>query len=228
MELMGEVPMRWVWSFSWMTIAFTLLLGCPYYDEDDRCGPHMVYNKDAHVCLCDAQSVPVAGGCSPCASGRVVMGTKCVCPAGSQENAAGACEVVAGLGDACDAANTCKSTIYSYCAIPVGAASGTCTKKCSKDDDCDGTYTCADWESTPFCKLFMGVGASCTMPGVSDPGCTHDADLCFMGQCFVRGCTATPGHATDSCPKDRKCCDVSAFAPGIATACVALSSAVCQ
>jgi len=212
---------------AWLMFALAVLQGCAYYDESDRCGPHMVYNKDAHVCFCDAESVSVAGGCSPCAAGLVPMSGKCACPAGTQQNDAGACQAVAGLGDPCDATNPCNGAVYNHCAISGGASAGTCTKTCTKDDECDGAYTCADWEPTPFCKLFKGVGTTCSIPGTSDPVCTTDADYCFMGQCFVRGCAVTAGHAKDSCPKDRKCCDVSALAPGVSTACVALESKVC-
>jgi hypothetical protein len=213
---------------AWVMFVLGALQGCVYYDESDKCGPHMVYNKDAHVCFCDAQSVSVAGGCSPCAAGLVPMGGKCACPAGAQQDDAGACQAVAGLGDPCDAMHPCNGTVYSHCAISDGASGGTCTKTCAKDDDCDAAYTCADWESTPFCKIFKGVGTTCSIPGTSDPVCTADADYCFMGQCFVRNCAVTAGHAKDSCPRDRKCCDVSALAPGAATACVALDSQVCQ
>ena len=222
-------------SFVWNMFALGVLQGCVYYDESDKCGPHMVYDKDAHLCFCDAQSVAVAGGCSPCAAGLVPMAGKCACPAGTQQNDAGACEavaglaVVAGLGEPCDATNPCTGAAYGHCAMSVGARGGTCTNTCTKDDDCDGDYTCADWESTPYCKLFKGVGALCSVPGTSDPVCTEDADYCFMGQCSVRGCTVTAGHTMDSCPKDRKCCDVSQLgAPGVSTACVQLGSGVCQ
>jgi hypothetical protein len=212
----------------WVLFGLAALQGCLYYDEHDRCGPYMLYNEDAHLCFCDAQSVSVPGGCSPCASGHVPMGNKCGCPVGMQESASGACEAVAGQGDACDETNPCKDAVYDYCAILEGASAGTCTNTCAKDDDCDSAYTCADWESTPYCKLFNGVGATCSMPGLSDPVCMPAADYCFMGQCFVRGCTATAEHALDSCPKDRKCCDVSFLKmPDVSTACVALSSTVC-
>ena len=212
----------------WLIVGLAALQGCFYYDENDRCGPHMIYSQDAHLCLCDAQSAPVPGGCSPCAKDHVPMGGMCVCPPSTQENAAGACEAVAGQGDACSAEHPCKDAVYSHCAIPDGASEGTCTNTCTKDDDCDVAYTCADWEPEPYCKLFDGVGTTCTMPGPSDPVCMPAADYCFMGQCFVRGCTVTDGHALDSCPKDRKCCDVVFLAlPGVTTACVALSSSVC-
>ena len=212
----------------WLLFGVLTLQGCLYYDEDDRCGPNMSYNKDAHVCLCDAQSVAVPGGCSPCAADHVPMGGKCVCPAGTQQSASGACEVVAGQGDPCDATNPCNDAVYNYCAILDGASTGTCTNTCAKDDDCDSAYTCADWEPKPYCRLFDGVGTTCSMPGPSDPVCMPAADYCFMGQCFVRGCTVTAEHALDSCPKDRKCCDIAYLnLPDVPTACVALSSAVC-
>jgi hypothetical protein len=76
---------------------------------------------------------------------------------------------------------------------------------------------------------FKGVGTACSQPGPDDPVCDGDADYCFMGQCFLRGCTVTDEHATDDCPPDRKCCDVSGLGvPGVTTACVALTSTVCQ
>ena len=189
----------------------------------------MVFSADAHVCLCDGKSIKVAGACERCPKGRMPAGDKCVCPAGMQEGADGTCTEISGLGDACDATHPCGDAVYDYCAMQPDASEGICTKRCTTDDDCDETYTCADWEATPYCRQFTGVGTACSMPGPDDPVCDADADYCFMGQCFVRSCTVSEDHAKDDCPRDRKCCDVGFLnAPGVTTACVALSSMVCK
>jgi hypothetical protein len=201
---------------------------CIYYDENDKCGQHMLYNKDAHLCLCDGESISVGGACQPCGDGRVPLSNKCVCPSGTQENAAKACEPIKGLGDACASGADCAHPVYSYCAIAAGKSAGTCTNRCTRDDECAVEQTCADWEATPHCMKFASVAATCSTPGLGDPACSADADLCFMGQCFVRACTVTDGHKTDDCPRDRKCCDVSSLKlANAATACVLLSSSLC-
>ena len=208
--------------------ALLMLYAC-YYDEEHRCGENMVFNADAHICLCDAKSIKSGGGCKRCPSGLEPAGDKCVCPAGMHQDDAGMCEETLGLGDTCDNDHPCTDAIYDYCAMQPDASEGTCTKRCTKDADCDETYTCADWEDMPYCKLFAGVGTSCTMPGPDDPVCDGDAHFCFMGQCFVTGCKPSDKHETDDCPKDRKCCDVAALTMGaVPTACVALTSMVCQ
>jgi hypothetical protein len=209
--------------------VFAALQACVYYDAKDKCGPHMVYSAEAHVCLCDEGSVLDGGGCKPCGDGRVPLENACVCPGGTEESESGACEPVAGLGDACDGPDACKHPVYSYCAITAGASAGTCTNPCASDDDCAADQTCADWEPTPYCTSFASAGLTCSAPGLGDPLCGADADYCFMGQCFVRACTVTEDHATDDCPKDRKCCDVSFLGlPDAQTACVLLSSELCQ
>jgi hypothetical protein len=189
----------------------------------------MRYSEDAHVCLCDERSAPVAGGCEPCAQDREPRDGECVCRQGTRAGEGGTCEAIVGLGDACDAANACEHPVYDFCASANGESTGTCTQRCKGDPDCDTGYTCADWLREPYCKQFTGVGDVCSSPGPDDPVCSGEADYCFMGQCFVRGCTVTDGHQTDDCPANRKCCDVSGLSlPGVSTACVALTSTVCQ
>lgn len=208
--------------------AQLILHACIYYDSENRCGPNMVFNAEAHVCLCDEKSIKVAGACQRCAEGREPVADKCACPTGMKESDDGQCKAVAGLGDACDAAHSCDDAVYDYCALREDGT-GTCTKRCTHDDDCDAAYTCADWEATPYCRQFAGVGTSCSMPGLGDSACGAEADYCFMGQCFVRQCTPTESHATDDCPRDRKCCDVSFLnLPGVMSACVAVDSTVCK
>jgi len=209
-------------------MAQLILHACLYYDGDEKCGPNMVFSAEAHICLCDENSIKVAGGCQPCEGERVPVAGKCACPEGTKETDSGECNPVAGLGDACDASSSCDDDVYNYCASkPDGG--GICTKRCTNDDDCDATYTCADWEDEPYCRQFVGAGLTCSMPGPDDSVCSGDADYCFMGQCFVRQCTPTPEHATDDCPRDRKCCDVAFLnVPGVMSACVALDSTVCK
>jgi hypothetical protein len=198
-------------------------------DASNKCGPHMHFSKAAHVCLCDASSVPVAGGCKPCADDRQPQDSECVCRKGTREGADGSCEPVGGLGVACDGEHVCEDPIYSHCALSEGAKAGTCAQPCAADADCDAGYTCADWLAQPYCRQFTAAGAACVEPGPDDPACNGDADYCFMGQCFVRGCTVTDEHEADDCPSGRKCCDVSALgAPGVSTACVLSTSGLCQ
>ena len=204
------------------------LVGCLYYDSSERCGPHMVLNPDAHICVCDEQSVRVPGGCEPCPKGREPNADKCICPAGTKEDDSGDCATISGRGDACDESSPCGDAVYDFCAVEPDATEGVCTKRCETDGDCDETDTCADWAASPYCKAFVGVAVMCSMPGLEDDACGGDADYCFMGQCFVRQCEPTPEHAKDDCPRGRKCCDVSFLGmPDVQTACVAAESTVC-
>src|SRR6476469_7194655 len=87
---------------------------CIYYNEDDKCGRHMLYSKEAHLCLCDEESIRVGGACTPCGEGRVPLSNECVCPSGTEENADKECEAIKGLGDACATSGDCAHPVYSY------------------------------------------------------------------------------------------------------------------
>lgn len=211
-------------TVSIVTLGMQLLLhACAYYDPDDKCGPNMVFNEDAHICVCDSDSIKVGGGCDRCPEGKEPAGDKCACPAGMKEDEDGECAKIPGLGDACEESSECEDPVYDYCGKQGDDTAGICTEQCENDGDCDDTYTCADWEATPYCRQFTSVAAACTNDGPDDPACDGDADYCFRGQCYVRGCTPTPDHATDDCPRDRKCCDVSAIVSGVDTACMPLA-----
>ncbi|HEX3760708.1 MAG TPA: hypothetical protein VHW23_18465 [Kofleriaceae bacterium] len=170
----------------------------------------MTYLEAAGACVCDADAIPVTGGCQRCAADEVVAAGKCACPSGETKNALGVCATVAGLGDACDTATApCTDATYSYCATKGSATAGTCTKACTSNADCDAAYTCATWEAQPYCRTFEGLGDSCT----SQADCTGDAQFCDTFQthsCIVAGCSLT----ADDCPRGQTCCDFSGFGLG--------------
>jgi hypothetical protein len=201
-----------------VTLCATLIAiaasGC-VYDSSERCGPAMTFVEAVNACVCDANAVPVPGGCQACAPDEVPSGGECACAAGQTKSADNVCVAVAGLGDPCNATTApCTDTTYSFCAIKSGGTAGTCTKACGSNDDCSTAYTCATWESHPFCRTFEGFGASCAGPA----DCTGDAAFCdsFMTHtCIVAGCSLT----ANECPRGTMCCDLSRF--GLGTLCAA-------
>jgi hypothetical protein len=183
------------------------------YDADARCGPAMTYVAAAHACACDSDAIAVAGGCQPCAADEVVAAGACACAAGQTKNADNLCVTVAGLGDACDTQTSpCTDATYSYCATKGGGTAGTCTNPCASNADCGAAYTCATWETPPYCRTFDGVGAACS----SSADCTEDAQYCDTFQshtCVRQGCSL----ALDDCERGTMCCDFSSF--GLGTLC---------
>ena len=187
-----------------------LALGACLYDADHRCGPAMTFVDAANACVCNANAVPVQGGCQVCAADEVVSSDKCACPPGQSKNADNLCTNSA-LGRACDTAtNPCTDAVYSYCAVKHGGTAGTCTNRCTSNADCSAVYTCAKWEAQPYCRTFDGFGASCT----ATPDCTGDTNFCDTFQthrCGIQGCSLT----LQDCPRDTLCCDFSQFSLGM-------------
>jgi hypothetical protein len=173
----------------------------------------MTYAEAAKACVCDSNAVAVPGGCQVCAADEVPVSGKCDCAAGQTKNADHVCVTVAGLGDACDTGtSSCTSAQYSYCAASGAGTAGTCTNQCTTDNDCDSSYTCADWKSPAYCRTFTGVGDACA----SSADCTRDAKYCDTFQthtCVVSNCSLTD----NDCPRGSMCCDFSAF--GLGTLC---------
>ena len=174
----------------------------------------MVYVAAAAACVCEPNAIAVSGGCQPCAADEIVAGAACACAPGKTKSADNRCVTVAGLGDACDTATApCTDATYSYCAAGDAGTAGTCTNRCAGDSDCDSVYTCATWESAPYCRTFTGAGASCA----SDADCVDDAKWCDIyktHKCVVQGCSLTQRD----CPRDTQCCDLSGY--GFGTLCV--------
>ena len=195
-----------------MAVAM-LALGACVYDASQRCGAAMTFVEAANSCVCIPGAVAVRGGCQACAADEVAVDGKCGCAAGQTKSTAGVCVTVAGLGDPCDAdAAPCTDATYSYCAMRAGETTGTCTKRCAANADCDGAYTCATWDAEPACKRFEGVGEACT----SAADCTGDANFCDTLQthsCGIAGCSLTENN----CPRGTMCCDFSAY--GLGTLC---------
>src|SRR3954468_17713942 len=164
-------------------------IGACVYDADHRCGPALTYAPAVKACVCDSNAAAVPGGCQVCAADEVPVAGKCGCAAGQTKNADNVCAAVTGLGDSCDtAAAPCTSTEYPYCAVRGAGTAGTCTKRCTTDNDCAAVYTCADWEAQPYCRTFDGVGDPCG----SSADCTRDAKYCDTFQthtCVVQGCS---------------------------------------
>ena len=192
-------------------VAFAALVGLAtgacLYNADQPCGPAMHFVEVANACACDSNAIAVRGGCKACAADEVAAGGACACPAGQTKNASNVCVTVAGLGDACDTTSApCTDAVYSYCATRGNGTSGTCTKACANNADCDAAYTCATWEAHPYCRTFSGVGMSCSMP--SD--CTGDAMSCdtfSTHSCVVTGCDLVK----NDCPRGQTCTDLSSF-----------------
>jgi hypothetical protein len=201
-----------LWRRMSSTLLFATLIGSAIgaclYDAEQRCGPAMQFVEAANACVCDSNAIAVAGGCKPCADDEVATGGACACPAGQTKNESNVCVTVAGLGDACDTASApCNDAVYSYCATNGSGTSGTCTRACASNADCDAAYTCATWEALPYCRAYRGVGASCTTPA----DCTGDAKFCDTFQthsCVVSGCDL----GKNDCPRGTTCTDLSMFA----------------
>lgn len=182
------------------------------YDSSDRCGPAMSYVAASNSCVCDADAIAVPGGCQRCAADEVALGGKCGCAAGQTKDANNLCVTVAGLGDPCTTSADCTDSTYSFCAKGSGGSAGTCTKTCDADADCGAAYTCATWESKPYCRTFEGYHDSCT----TSADCTGDAKYCDTFQthtCIVSGCSLSDSD----CPRGTMCCDFSGY--GLGTLC---------
>jgi hypothetical protein len=190
-----------------------LITGACLYDPDHRCGPAMMFVEAANACVCNSNAIPVPGGCQPCAPDEVAVAGKCGCAAGQTKSANNVCVAVAGLGDACNTTSApCTDTTYSYCAVRGSGTSGTCTRTCSNNADCDSTYTCATWDAHPYCRTFDGAGKSCS----TSNDCSGDATYCdayMTHTCVVSGCSVSDNN----CPRGTACCDLSRF--GIGTLC---------
>jgi hypothetical protein len=188
----------------------TTSTGCLDSFLEPACGSYMYYDPEVAACLCDDNAIPVPLGCQPCAADEVVVGTQCACPPGQTKDAADLCVAVPGLGDTCDETHPCTDAVYDTCA-ETSVDAYTCTHACGIDDDCPAAYTCADWESAPYCREFTGVGNACAGPA----DCAGlDADFCAQGLCVVDGCTV----GVEECPRGMACCDLSEF--GIGTLCI--------
>jgi hypothetical protein len=188
--------------------------GC-VYDTSERCGPAMELDATLDVCVCAPNAVVTGLGCTACTVDEVVVNGACGCAPGSTKNSDNVCARVAGLGDSCDSATPCTDAKYSFCAPTTGgvATSNTCTQACSSDADCDSAYTCATWETQPYCREFEGVGKTCS--SAADCAGT-DAMFCDTFQshtCIVNGCSLS----ANECPKGTMCCDFSSF--GLGTLC---------
>lgn len=184
--------------------------GC-VYDADDRCGTAMHYDAALIACVCDDDAIATATGCTPCAADEVVAGGACACPPGEAKDPANVCVPVVGLGDPCTSPTDCTNPTYGFCAPPsAGSAAGTCTSACTSDADCGAAYTCATWETQPYCRPYSGLGATCAS---SDDCAGNDAAFCDTFQshtCIVAGCSL----ALDDCPRGLTCCDYTSFGLG--------------
>ncbi|HEY0476564.1 MAG TPA: hypothetical protein VGD37_03520 [Kofleriaceae bacterium] len=183
------------------------------YDPGQRCGPAMKYEEASNTCVCD-NAIPAAGGCQPCAPDEVVVNGTCGCAAGMSKNAANVCIAVSGLGDACDTTSSpCNSAMYSYCATRGSPTVGTCTRTCGTNNDCDSAYTCATWETQPYCRTFENFGAMCSSSSDCQDGDAKFCDTFVSHRCAVQGCSLTK----NDCPRGTMCCDFSGY--GLGTLC---------
>jgi hypothetical protein len=184
--------------------------GC-VYDANNLCGPNMKYDTALEACSCADNAIVDGLGCRPCPADEVVVAGSCGCAPGSAKNAGDVCERISGLGDACESASDCTNPSFAYCAP--GVAGSTCTSSCTDDSGCGDAYTCATWEAQPYCREFVGLGATCT----SQADCAGtDATFCDTYQshtCLVAGCSLDNG----ACPRGTMCCDFSQY--GFGTLC---------
>jgi len=189
-------------------IPILILLGTATGCADAECGPNMELHAEMGVCVCVDGSVADGGGCRLCAADEVAVNGACTCPENQAKDASGVCAELPGLGAPCSATTPCDSPVFDVCYEHLGES--TCTRGCASDTDCPGEYVCADWEATPVCRTFTGVGAACNAP---EDCASYDASSCVQNLCVVQGCTV----GVDDCPRDSKCCDFSAF--GFGTIC---------
>ena len=191
-------------------LAASIGLGGCLYDPDHRCGPAMTFSEATLTCVCDANAIPATGGCKRCADDEVATGGKCGCAYGQIKNADDVCVTTTGLGAPCDTMTApCGDATYSRCVVKGTGTRGTCTNSCSTNNDCSATYTCATWETSPYCRTFEGAGTRCS----SAADCTGDAKYCdtFMTHvCLVSGCSLS----AQDCPRGTRCCDFSRFGAG--------------
>lgn len=196
-----------------LSILVLVAAGGCVYDANNLCGQYMTYDAALEACVCVDNAIVEDLGCAPCPADEVVIAGACGCAPGSAKSAADVCERIAGLGDPCESASDCTSSTYAYCAP--GVAGSTCTSTCEDDTDCADAYTCATWEPQPYCREFVGLGASC----VSSADCAEtDATFCDTYEshtCIVAGCSLDNG----ACPRGTMCCDFSQY--GFGTLCAA-------
>jgi hypothetical protein len=178
--------------------------------SDDVCGPNMIHNVEAATCVCDSSSIEGPNGCTPCGADEVVKAGKCACPEGMAKSD-GICKVSeSGLGKACSAQAPCSDPEFPTC-----TDKGYCTKTgCETSADCGGDFTCATWETTPYCKRFpTGLGDSCA----SSADCAgNDATFCEPLQ--SHSCVATCDKTKNDCADGFGCCDLSVY--GLTAMCV--------
>jgi hypothetical protein len=162
---------------------------------------------DAARCVCDANSVYSATGCTPCGEHQVPGPTGCSCEPGYTPSGSGCVEAPMGLGTPCTDATQCGDPTYPICATSTDG-SGYCTNGCAAAEDCTGGYACNTDTSASFCQRPpTGTGLSCT----SDADCaTTESTYCdtfVQHACLVQGCTISPNN----CFSGTECCDLSSF-----------------
>jgi hypothetical protein len=196
-----------------MKLSILLLVAATscVYDASERCGPNMTYDPTLQACLCADNAIVDKLGCTPCPADEVVIAGACGCAPGSAKNADNVCERITGLGDACETGADCTNPAYAYCAP--GVAGSSCTSTCTDNAGCGDAYTCATWETQPYCREFVGLGTPCA---TSDDCAGTDATFCDTYQshtCIVAGCSLDHG----ACPRGTMCCDFSQY--GLGTLC---------
>ena len=204
--------------------------GACLYHSDDVCSPGEVKDPATDACVCGPNTVPVkrpvtvlfpkptdqalVSMCAPCGEHSRAQGGACVCDEGYVSGPSGCVRGDLGnLGAACASDDDCAGGPNPHCQRGTGAGPDYCTTTgCASNADCNGAadYACATGASPTFCRRApLDQGKACTMQGL-DPSCGAEAPICGLGQCFAIGC-ASDGD----CSPSRRCCDLSAFQPGV-------------
>ena len=193
---------------AWLALAAAIVGGC-IYDEDARCGPHMVVS-DIDACVCEEGYVLVGKECITCPEHEVVQGSGCVCAEGYERLSEGsACSLrpESGPGADCSVAE-CTDPAFETC---VNAPNGDqyCTSRdCASTADCPETFACVTSAQGSFCQRSpTGIGSPCA----SDDDCQgYEATFCetlISHACLVQGCSLSQ----DDCFEGWECCDVTSY-----------------
>jgi hypothetical protein len=193
---------------AWLAVVAGIAGGC-IYDDDERCGPHMVVSE-VDACVCEAGYVLVGKECITCPEHERAQGGGCVCEDGYErlgEDAA--CTVLPDSGAGADCADAaCTDPVFSYCAEAPNADRYCTSRGCVTTADCPDTYACAKSAQGSFCQR---TPRGMTSPCESDDDCAgYEANFCetlLSHSCLVQGCSLSQ----NDCFEGWECCDVTSY-----------------
>jgi hypothetical protein len=193
---------------AWLVLTAASVGAC-IYDEDARCGPHMVVSE-VDACECETGYVLVGKECITCPENEHVQGAGCVCDDGFARAVEGAaCSELPTSGPGADcAANACMGSEFSEC---VEAPNGDqyCTSRgCTESSDCPEGFACRASAEGSYCQRTpVGMASPCE---VEQDCAGYEATFCetlISHSCLVQGCSLSQ----NDCFEGWDCCDVTAY-----------------